>query len=158
MHWSSIRTKQPLRATTNLDGLVMLICLLLSSGSSSWKCKDTEPVSIECGKPFLVFHPLSCQSSTVQGNNFASLRNAVNPLTQCVRVKRVRSLRLLKVIQRSNLRIQPFLLAPPRLPEKKLIISSCFDAEWFIPLNRAAQGVNIVAIRYLRILENCVNY
>ena len=83
--------KQPPRATTNLNGLVMLICHLLSSGASSWKCKSTEPVAIECGKPFLLFHPLSCLSSTFQENNFASLRNAVNPLTHCVQLKRVGS-------------------------------------------------------------------
>ena len=106
---------QPSRATTNLNGLVMLICHLLSSGASSWKCKSTEPVAIECRKPFLLFHPLSCLSSTFQENNFASLRNAVNPLTHCVQLKRVRSLRLSKVIQRGSLRIQPFLLAPRHL-------------------------------------------
>ena len=34
-------------------------------------------------------------------------------------------------------------------PERQLIISPCFDAEGFTALHRAAQGVNLAAIRYL---------
>ena len=127
--------ENPRRATTKSNGHVMVICLLLSSGASSrLKCMSAETVTIECGKPFnySLFHLLSYLSPTFKGNNFFFSENCSEPThPNCTDKK------------------GPLAKAIESHPEKQLIISSCFDAEGFTPLHRAAQGVNLVAIRYL---------
>ena len=125
----------PREATKKSNGHVMVICLLLSSGASSrLKCMSAETVTIECGKPFnySLFHLLSYLSPTFKGNNFFFSENCSEPThPNCTDKK------------------GPLAKAIESHPEKQLIISSCFDAEGFTPLHRAAQGANLVAIRYL---------
>ena len=127
--------ENPREATKKSNGHVMVICLLLSSGASSrLKCTSSETVTIECGKPFnySLFHLLSYLSPTFKGNNFFFSENCSEPTLPNCTVKK-----------------GPLAKAIESHPEKQLIISSCFDAEGFTPLHRAAQGVNLVAIRYL---------
>ena len=126
--------EQPPRATKNSNGHVMVVCLLLSSTASRWKCMSAEAVTIECGKPFnySLFHLLSYLPPTFEENNFFFSENCSGPTHPLCTVKK-----------------GPLAKAIESHPKKQLIISSCFDAEGFTPLHRAAQGVNLVAIRYL---------
>ena len=127
--------ENPREATTKSNGRVMVICLLLSSGASSrLKCMSSEAVTIECGKPFnySLFHLLSYLPPTFEENNFFFSENCSEPTHPNCTVKKGS---LVKAIESH--------------PEKQLIISSCFDAEGFTALHRAAQGANLVAIRYL---------
>ena len=126
--------EHPPRATKNSNGHVMVVCLLLSSAASRWKCMSAEAVTIECGKPFnySLFHLLSYLPPTFEENNFFFSENCSEPTHPLCTVKK-----------------GPLAKAIESHPEKQLIISSCFDAEGFTPLHRAAQGVNLVAIRYL---------
>ena len=70
----SVVSKQtePVRATKDSNGHVMVVCLLLSSAASRWKCMSTDAVPIKCGKPFSysLFHLLSYISPTFEENNF----------------------------------------------------------------------------------------
>ena len=103
----------------------------------------TESGIIECRKPFnySVFHLLSYLSPTFQHNNAFYLAPRCRRLdehsTLCQETK------------------GPLAESIEQQPEKEWVISSCFDAEGFAPLHRAAQGANLVAIRYF--LENGVN-
>ena len=103
----------------------------------------TESGIIECRKPFnySVFHLLSYLSPTFQHNNAFYLAPRCRRLdehsTLCQETK------------------GPLAKSIEQYPEKEWVISSCFDAEGFAPLHRAAQGANLVAIRYF--LENGVN-
>ena len=127
--------ENPRKATTKSNGHVMVIYLLLSSGASSrLKSMSSEAVTIECGKPFnySLFHVLSYLPLTFEENNFFFSENCSEPIHPNCTVKK-----------------GPLAKAIESHPEKQLIISSCFDAEGFTPLHRAAQGVNLVAIRYL---------
>ena len=126
--------EQPPRATKNSNGHVMVVCLLLSSAASRWKCMSAEAVTIECGKPFnySLFHLLSYLPPTFEENNFFFSENCSDPTHPLCTVKK-----------------GPLAKAIESHPEKQLIISSCFDSEGFTPLHRAAQGVNLVAVRYL---------
>ena len=127
--------ENPREVATKSNGHVMVICLLLSTGASSrLKCMSSESVTIECGKPFnySLFHLLSYLSPAFKGNNFFFSENCSEPTHPNCTVKK-----------------GPLAKAIESHPEKQLIISSCFDAEGFTPLHRAAQGVNLVAIRYL---------
>ena len=91
-------------------------------------------VTIECGKPFnySLFHLLSYLSSTFEENNFFFSENCSETTDPLCTVKK-----------------GPVAKAIESHPEKQLITSSCFDAEGFTALHRAAQGVNLAAIRYL---------
>ena len=103
----------------------------------------TESGIIECRKPFnySVFHLLSYLSPTFQHGNAFYLAPRCRRLdahsTLCQETK------------------GPLAKSIEQYPEKEWVISSCFDAEGFAPLHRAAQGANLVAIRYF--LENGVN-
>ena len=103
----------------------------------------TESGIIECRKPFnySVFHLLSYLSPTFQHNNAFYLAPRCRRLdehsTSCQETK------------------GPLAESIEQQPEKEWVISSCFDAEGFAPLHRAAQGANLVAIRYF--LENGVD-
>ena len=103
----------------------------------------TESGIIECRKSFnySVFHLLSYLSPTFQHNNAFYLAPRCRRLdehsTLCQETK------------------GPLAESIEQQPEKEWVISSCFDAEGFAPLHRAAQGANLVAIRYF--LENGVN-
>ena len=101
----------------------------------------TESGIIECRKPFhySVFHLLSYLSPTFEHNN------AFYVAPRCRRLDAH-----LTMCQETG----PLAEGIERL-EKAWVISSCFDAEGFSPLHRAAQGANLVAIRYF--LENGVN-
>ena len=89
----------------------------------------TESGIIECRNPlnYSVFHLLSYLSPTFTHNNAFYLETLKGPLAESIE----------------------------QHPEKAWVISSCFDAEGFAPLHRAAQGANLVAIRYF--LANGVN-
>ena len=107
-------------------------------------CRDfTESGIIECRKPFnySVFHLLSYLSPTFKHNNAFYLAPRCRRLdahsTWCQETK------------------GPLAESIEQQPEKEWVISSCFDAEGFAPLHRAAQGANLVAISYF--LENGVN-
>ena len=91
-------------------------------------------VTIECGKPFnySLFHLLSYLSSTFEENNFFFSENCSETTDPLCTVKK-----------------GPVAKAIESHPERQLIISSCFDTEGFTALHRAAQGVNLAAIRYL---------
>ena len=91
-------------------------------------------ITIECGKPFnySLFHLLSYLSPTFEENNFFFSENCSETTNPLCTVKKGL---VAKAIESH--------------PEKQLIISSCFDAEGFTALHRAAQGANLVAIRYL---------
>ena len=107
-----------------LNGLADTVNVLLQANA----------VTIECGKPFIysLFHLLSYLSSTFEENNFFFSENCSETTDPRCTVKK-----------------GPLAKAIESHPEKQLIISSCFDAEGFTPLQRATQGVNLVAIRYL---------
>ena len=126
--------KQPFEANKNSNGHVIVICLLLSSAASRLKCMSSEAVNIECGKPFnhSLFHLLSYRSPTFKENNFFFSENCSERTDPLCTAKK-----------------GPLANAIESHPEKQLIIGSCFDAEGFTPLHRAAQGANLVAIRYL---------
>ena len=89
----------------------------------------TESGIIECRNPlnYSVFHLLSYLSPTFEHNNAFYLETLKGPLAKGIE----------------------------QHPEKAWVMSSCFDAEGFAPLHRAAQGANLVAIRYF--LANGVN-
>ena len=103
----------------------------------------TESGIIECRKPFnySVFHLLSYFSPTFKHNNAFYLAPRCRRLDAHSTLCQERKGPLAKSIE--------------QYPEKEWVISSCFDAEGFAPLHRAAQGANLVAIRYF--LENGVN-
>ena len=96
----------------------------------------TESGIIECRKPlnYSVLHLLSYLSSTFEHNNAFYLAprcrrlDAHSPL--CPETK------------------GPLAEGIEQHPEKAWVINSCFDAEGFAPLHRAAQGANLVAVRY----------
>ena len=96
----------------------------------------TESGVIECRKPlnYSVFHLLSYLSPTFEHNNTFYLSPRCRRLdahsTSCQESK------------------SPLAESIEQYPEKEWVISSCFDAEGFAPLHRAAQGANLVAIRY----------
>ena len=94
----------------------------------------TEPVTIECGKPFnySLFHLLSYIRPFWEDNNLFYLDSCSEPADPLCKVKK-----------------GPLVIAIESHPEKEEIINTCFDAEGFTPLHRAAQGANLVAIRYL---------
>ena len=94
----------------------------------------TEPVTIECGKPFnySLFHLLSYIRPIFEDNNLFYLDSCSEAADPLCKVKK-----------------GPLVIAIESHPEKEEIISTCFDAEGFTPLHRAAQGANLVAIRYL---------
>ena len=90
--------------------------------------------AIKCGKPYSdsLFHLLSYLSPTAEENSFFYSKKCSEPTDPFCTVKR-----------------SPLAKAIESHAEKQLIISSCFDAEGFTPLHRAAQGANLEAIRYL---------
>ena len=94
----------------------------------------TEPVTIECGKPFnySLFNLLSYIRPIFEDNNLFYLDSCSEAADPLCKVKK-----------------GPLVIAIESHPEKEEIISTCFDAEGFTPLHRAAQGANLVAIRYL---------
>ena len=96
----------------------------------------TESGAIECRKPlnYSVFHLLSYLSSASEYNN------AFNLSERCIKLdEHSISCREIK---------GPLAEGVDRYSGKEWIISSCFDAEGFTPLHRAAQGANLAAIRY----------
>lgn len=88
-------------------------------------------VTIKCGKPFnvSVFHLLSYRPPTKEDDNF--FEYSICDHSDC----KLHKGPLAKAIERHSL--------------KHSVINSCLDAEGFTPLHRAAQGANVVAIRYL---------
>ncbi|KAJ7372339.1 hypothetical protein OS493_019784 [Desmophyllum pertusum] len=94
-------------------------------------------VAIKCGKPFnvSVFHLLSYRPPTLTEDNFFEFRKC-DKCGECDHSE-------------SELRKGPLAEAIESHPLKHSIINSCLDAEGFTPLHRAAQGANLVAIRYL---------
>ena len=96
----------------------------------------TESGAIECRKPLndSVFHLLSYLSSASEYNNAFNLGERCIKLDEhsisCQEIK------------------GPLAEGVDRYSGKEWIISSCFDAEGFTPLHRAAQGANLAAIRY----------
>ena len=96
----------------------------------------TESGAIECRKPlnYSVFHLLSYLSSTSEYNNAFYLPERCITLDEhsisCQEIK------------------GPLVEGIDRYPENHWLTSSCFDAEGFTPLHRAAQGANLAAIRY----------
>ena len=96
----------------------------------------TESGAIECRKPFnySVFHLLSYLSSTSENNNAFYLPE------RCI------------TLDEHSISCQeingPLAEGIDRYPENHWLTSSCFDAEGFTPLHRAAQGANLAAIRY----------
>ena len=94
-------------------------------------------VAIKCGKPFNVseFHLLSYRPSTSPHNNFFEYKKCYES----------------GVCDHPEGKLQkgPLAKAIETHPLKHKIINSCLDAEGFAPLHRAAQGANVVAIRYL---------
>ena len=107
-----------------LNGLAYTVNVLL----------QVNAVTIECGKPFnySLFHLLSYLSPTFEENNFFFAENCSETTDPLCTVEKGP---VAKVIESH--------------PEKQLITSSCFDSEGFTALHRAAQGANLVAIRYL---------
>ena len=90
----------------------------------------TVSVAVECGKPFnsSVFHLLSYRPPTFSEYNFFySWKCNDDPV--CNK--------------------GPLAVAIESHPRRQRIVSSCLDYEGFTPLHRAAQGANLVAIRYL---------
>ena len=96
----------------------------------------TESGAIECRKPlnYSVFHLLSYLSSTSEYNNAFYLPERCITLDEhlisCQEIK------------------GPLVEGIDRYPENHWLTSSCFDAQGFTPLHRAAQGANLAAIRY----------
>ena len=105
----------------------------------------TESGIIECRKPFnySVFHLLSYLSPTFEHKNTFYV------------APRCRRLDANSTMDQVTVTKGPLAESIEQHPEKEWVISSCFDAEGFAPLHRAAQGANLVAIRYF--LENGVN-
>ena len=95
----------------------------------------TLSVAIHCRRPFnsSLFHLLSWRFPTDPGNNFFHS-------TKCTETSQN---------PECGVKKGPLAVAIESHPEKEKIISSCFDTEGFTPLHRAAQGANLVAIRYL---------
>ena len=118
-------------------GRTPLITCLHNSGEFSgilFSDKITEPVAIECGKPFSysLFHLLSYSRPFFEDNGFFYLEKCSESTDPLCTVKK-----------------GPLAVAVESHLEKERIINSCFDAEGFTALHRAAQGANLVAIRYL---------
>ncbi|XP_078383525.1 uncharacterized protein LOC144666041 [Oculina patagonica] len=97
-------------------------------------------VTIKCGNPFnvSVFHLLSYRSPTIDDDNFFEYK-------KCDRFGKGGECEH----SENELRKGPLAEAIERHPLKHSVINSCLDAEGFTPLHRAAQGANVVAIRYL---------
>lgn len=95
------------------------------------------PVVIKCGKPFnvSVFHLLCYRPPTVSDDHFFEYRRS-DKYGECDPSE-------------SKLQKGPLARAIERHSLKHGIINSCLDSEGFTPLHRAAQGANLVAIRYL---------
>ena len=96
----------------------------------------TVSISIKCGEPFnsSVFHLLCYRSPTVADDNFfvsKRCNQGDDPAGACNVTKGV----LAEAIETH--------------PRKQEIINSCLDAEGFTPLQRAAQGANVIAIHFL---------
>ena len=118
-------------------GRTPLITCLHNSGEFSgilFSDKITEPVAIECGKPFnySLFHLLSYSRPFFEDEGFFYLENCSESTDPLCTVKK-----------------GPLAVAVESHLEKERIINSCFDAEGFTALHRAAQGANLAAIRYL---------
>ena len=118
-------------------GRTPLITCLHNSGEFSgilFSDKITEPVAIECRKPFnySLFHLLSYSRLFFEDNGFFYLEKCSESTDPLCTVKK-----------------GPLAVAVESHLEKERIINSCFDAEGFTALHRAAQGANLVAIRYL---------
>ena len=118
-------------------GRTPLITCLHNSGEFSgilFSDKITEPVAIECGKPFnySLFHLLSYSRPFSEDEGFFYLQKCSESTDPLCTVKK-----------------GPLAVAVESHLEKERIINSCFDAERFTALHRAAQGANLVAIRYL---------
>ena len=118
-------------------GRTPLITCLHNSGEFSgilFSDKITEPVAIECGKPFnySLFHLLSYSRPFFEDNGFFYLEKCSESTDPLCTVKK-----------------GPLAVAVESHLEKERIINSCFDAEGFTALHRAAQGANLAAIRYL---------
>ena len=94
-------------------------------------------VIIKCGKPFnvSVFHLLCYRPPTVSDDHFFEYRRC-DKYGECD-------------LSESKLQKGPVAKAIEKHPLKHGIINSCLDSEGFTPLHRAAQGANLVAIRYL---------
>ena len=94
----------------------------------------TATITIKCANPFnsSVFHLLSYRSPTVEENNFFDSKKC----NECNNPG-------------CDIRKGPLAEAVESHPKKQGIMNSCLDAEGFTPLHRAAQGANLVAIRYL---------
>ena len=95
------------------------------------------PVVIKCGKPFnvSVFHLLCYRPPTVSDDHFFEYEGC-DKCGECDPSE-------------SKLQKGPLAKAIERHPLKHGIMNSCLDSEGFTPLHRAAQGANLVAIRYL---------
>ena len=91
-------------------------------------------VPIKCGKPLntSVFHLLSFRPPTVAEDNFFESKKC----NECDELE-------------CKVKKGPLAEAIESHPRRQGIINSCLDAEGFTPLHRAAQGANLVAIRYL---------
>ena len=118
-------------------GRTPLITCLHNSGEFSgilFSDKITEPVAIECGKPFnySLFHLLSYSRPFSEDEGFFYLEKCSESTDPLCTVKK-----------------GPLAVAVESHLEKERIINSCFDAEGFTALHRAAQGANLAAIRYL---------
>ena len=118
-------------------GRTPLITCLHNSGEFAgilFSDKITEPVAIECGKPFnySLFHVLSYSRPFFEDDGFFYLEKCSESTDPLCTVKK-----------------GPLAVAVESHLEKERIINSCFDAEGFTALHRAAQGANLVAIRYL---------
>ena len=118
-------------------GRTPLITCLHNSGEFSgilFSDKITEPVAIECGKPFnySLFHLLSYSRPFSEDEGFFYLQKCSESTDPLCTVKK-----------------GPLAVAVESHLEKERIINSCFDAEGFTALHRAAQGANLAAIRYL---------
>ena len=118
-------------------GRTPLITCLHNSGEFSgilFSDKITEPVAIECGKPFnySLFHLLSYSRPFFEDEGFFYLEKCSESTDPLCTVKK-----------------GPLAVAVESHLEKERIINSCFDAEGFTALHRAAQGANLAAIRYL---------
>ena len=118
-------------------GRTPLITCLHNSGEFSgilFSDKITEPVAIECGKPFnySLFHLLSYSRPFFEDEGFFYLEKCSESTDPLCTVKK-----------------GPLAVAVESHLEKERIINSCFDDEGFTALHRAAQGANLVAIRYL---------
>lgn len=94
----------------------------------------TVSISIECGKPFnsSAFHLLSYRPPTSPYNNFFYSWKCNEREDPACNVKK-----------------GPLAEAIESHTRRQEIISSCLDVEGFTPLHRAAQGANVVSVRYL---------